>query len=351
MRPFPTCLSSVLALLLCLAATSSAQEVRQPPRAFLDLRNDEPVRVLAPPAAVREGKVAEVDAESSVLRVRFDSQSENADDIEQVVSFGSVEALWTQSRRTWLGAGIGGGTGAILGVLAAGVGEGLCEYECGDTGTGTYIAAGLLGAGAGALLGGLIGSAFSRWDLQVEQEADGHGWRPGAEVYRRPGPPDARAGTASESSPLRGRTGWLVGQGGASLSSRSGSTQVGLLLGGAIVADFGALRIGPEVLVGGIGASQGVVVYGGVVQVPLGRGRFEPYIMAGAGGQSWKSAGPDFDQVDASLFALNGGVGFRFPAASRSAVGAELRAHHSVQNYDGSEPWLFTLAATIGLGL
>ncbi|MCL7969797.1 MAG: hypothetical protein M8867_09270 [marine benthic group bacterium] len=340
----------MLAILLCSAAMASAQETRPAPGAFPDLRNDEPVRVLAPPSSVREGSVAGVDTGSSVLRVRFDSESVNAADIEQFVSFSSVEALWTQSRRTWLGAGIGGGAGAILGVLAAAVGEGLCEYDC-DSGAGTYFAAGLLGAGAGALLGGLVGSAFSRWDLQLEQQADGRGWQPGAEVYRRPDAPDADEGAAKESSSLRGRTGWLVGQGGASLSSRSESTQVGLLLGGAIVADFGALRIGPELLLGGIGASQGVVVYGGVVQVPLGRGRFEPYIVAGAGGQSWNSTGPDFDQVDASLFALNGGVGLRLPAGSRSAVGVELRVHHSVQNYDGSTPWLFTLAATFGLGL
>jgi len=322
-----------------------AQEPVAAPAALYELSDGDRVRVLVPPDEAVEGDVARVDSGRLVLRLDQIAEGAGAS-TEQAASFESIEALWTRSRRTWLGAGIGGGVGAVLGGLTGAVAAGLCEGECDDE-TVTIVAVGLLGAAAGALVGGLVGSAVSRWNLQFEQEADGRGW-----AYA-PGPEQVESGARlpSEVDPLRGRTGWLVAQAGGSLSSWSEFQQAGVLVGGAVVADFGVLRVGPEVLLGGIGGSQGVVTYGGVVHVPVAHGSMEPYLIAGAGGQAWNSTGPDYNQLDASLFALNGGFGLRFPVGSRTAAGAELRAHHSVQNYGGPVPWLFTLAATFGFGL
>ncbi len=322
-----------------------AQEPDSAPAALYELSEGDRVRVLVPPVEALEGDVARVDSGTLVLRIDQITEGKGMSN-ERSASFESIEELWTRSRRTWLGAGIGGGVGAVLGGLTGAVAAGLCEYAC-DGETASFVAVGLLGAAAGALVGGPVGSAVSSWSLQFKQEADGEGWAyaPG------PGKVEPEAKSAGDPDPLRGRTGWLVAQAGGSLSSWSDSQQAGLLVGGVVVADFGVLRIGPEVLLGGIGGSQSVISYGGVVHLPVAHGSMEPYLIAGAGGQSWNSTGPDYNQVDASLLALNGGFGLRFPVGSHSAAGAELRAHHSVQNYDGPEPWLFTLAATFGFGL
>ncbi len=314
-----------------------------------ELDEGDRLRVLVPPDTALEGTVVNVGAGSLVLRVK-EAGPAGGVSVDQAAAIGSIEALWTRKRRTWLGAAIGAGAGAVLGSLAGAVAVGLSESSSDDD-AGAVVLAGVLGAGAGAVVGGLVGSAFSNWNLRFRQQADGRGWSIGG--GRKPGPDAAAADAAppSDSDPLANRSGWLIVYGGGSLSTGAGSTQAGALLGGAIVADFGGIRVGPEVLLAGIGSSQGVVTYGGVVHVPVGHARFETYLVAGAGAQSWNSTGPSYDELDASLFALNGGVGLRLPVGSRTAAGMELRAHHSVQSYGGPVPWLFTLAATFGLGL
>jgi hypothetical protein len=344
----------LLVVVVCVCVWSPrvtlAQEQRMGASSVLsELDEGGRVRVLVPPDTVVEGNVATASARSLMLSVN-DPGTAGGAVVDRAAAVESIEALWTRSRRTWLGAAIGAGTGAVFGGLAGAVAVGLSESSSDDD-AGAIILIGVLGAGAGAVVGGLVGSAFSHWNLRFKQEADGQGWSYGDPPAQRPDPAVPGPAVAGDANPLRNRTGWLIVEGGGSVSTGAGSTQAGALLGAAIVADFGGVRVGPEVLFGGIGSSQGVITYGGVVQVPVGRGRVEPYVIVGAGAQSWNSTGPDYDQLDASLFALNGGLGLRLPVGSRTAAGAELRAHHSVQSYGSPVPWLFTLAATIGLGL
>lgn len=309
------------------------------------------VRVSAPPDAPREGRFAGL--RGNLLLLEDDGPSlEGAGSPVHAAALSSIGALWTPGRRTGTGAIVGGlaGTagGVLFGLFVAGMSEG-------DLASGTGAAVGgLLGAAAGAGVGALIGSAFSGWKLRYEGAADGRGWdapRPDAPPATGAAPPPAGP------EPWGRRTGWLVGQVGGSAWSGaespfdSASGGAGALVGAAVLAEFGAWRIGPEVLLAGLGADQSVVAYGGVAHLRLGRGRLQPYAIGGAGGQSWDSSGAGSGQVDASLFALNAGLGARIPVGRRTALGTELRAHRSVQRYDGATPWLFTLAATVGFGL
>ena len=310
------------------------------------------IRVWAPPDDPLEGALLGIRDRRVVLRV--DAPAAGAEAWDGAAAFPSIEALWTRSRRTKTGAIVGGAAGVAGGVLFGLFVAGISES---DVNAGSAAAVGgLLGAGAGAALGALVGSAFSGWKLRYEAPADGRGWDPPRWV------PDAGGqvawrGDGVRAEPWPDRTGWLVAHAGGSAwtgreaSDPSSSGGLGGLVGAGIVADFGAWRVGPEVLLSGLGDSQSVVSYGGVLHVRLGHGRLEPYGIAGAGGQSWDASGAGAGQVDASLFALNGGLGLRAPAGRLAALGVELRAHRSVQSYAGSVPWLFTLAATLGVGL
>lgn len=344
----------LLVAVVCVSAWSPrvtlAQERDTVPSSVLrQLGEGDRLRVLVPPDTAVEGTAVNVGSGSLVLRVTYPGPGGKAA-VEQDATIESIEALWTRKRQTWLGAAIGAGAGAVLGSLVGLVAVGLSESDSGDE-AGAVVLVGVLGAGAGAVVGGLVGSAFSNWNLRFRQDADGRGWSYGNRLEDSPDTTAKGAPAPPDSDPLANRTGWLIVEGGGSVSTGAGSTQAGALVGGAIVADFGGIRVGPEVLLAGLGSSQGVVTYGGVVQVPAGHARFEPYLIAGAGAQSWNSTGPSYDELDASLFALNGGLGLRFPVGSRTAAGVELRVHHSVQSYGSPVPWLFTMAATIGLGL
>ncbi len=351
----PGCGLAALALLALLPTAAAAQQPLRLEEVLETVDRGSRVRVLAPPESPRDGAFAGVRDGLLVLRLDPGGAGPRAG-LERAAALESIEALWTRHRRTWTGTIVGAAAGAAAGVLMGLFVAGLSE---GDANAGTAgLVGGLLGAGAGAGLGALVGSAFSNWKLRYESAADGRGWidAPEPVVAREPAPPDAESAAGSRG--WEKRTGWLVGQAGGSAWSRSDpyagqelSGGVALLLGGSVLADFGWLRVGPEAQLGGLGAVQGIVTYGGVFQVPFGRGRVEPYVVAGAGGQSWDSSGSDPDQLDASLFALNGGLGLRVPAGRNTALGVELRAHRSVQHYGGDVPWLFTLAATFGLGL
>jgi len=350
---FPARLALRLAVCasLLLTSRSSAQEVSPILPALEEIDTGARLRVWAPPEEPREGTYLGV-REGRLLLLDDAPRTEDGELRPAAAALSSIEAVWTPTRRTGTGALVGGLAGTAGGIL---FGLFVSEVSEGDLASGTSaIVGGLLGAVAGAGLGALVGSAFSGWKLRYEASGDGRGWEaplPGAPAAGRAEPPPAGP------EPWGRRTGWLVGQvggsawTGAETTAGDASGGAGALLGAAILAEFGAWRIGPEAQLAGIGADQSVVTYGGVVHLRLGGGRLQPYAIGGAGGQSWDSGGASPGQVDASLFALNGGLGARFPVGRSTAFGAELRAHHSVQRYDGPTPWLFTLAATVGLGL
>ena len=98
---------------------------------LVELNTGDRVRVLAPPDPMVGGRVASVYAQSIVL------------DLEAPGPGPEGTPEWTTE-------------------------IGLCEYEC-DTGAGDYVRGGVLFGAAGALVGGLVGSAFSRWSLQFER--------------------------------------------------------------------------------------------------------------------------------------------------------------------------------------
>lgn len=134
---------------------------------LVELNTGDRVRVLAPPDPMVEGRVASVYAQSIVLDLEAPGPGPEGTP-EWTTEIESIDAVWTHGRQTWLGAAIGAGGGLLLGGLAIGAATGLCEYEC-DTGAGDYVLGGVLFGAAGALVGGLVGSAFSRWSLQFER--------------------------------------------------------------------------------------------------------------------------------------------------------------------------------------
>ncbi|MEJ2483516.1 MAG: hypothetical protein P8049_10515 [Gemmatimonadota bacterium] len=146
-----------------------AQQSGDPAFLLLELETGKRVRVLAPPDTAVEGRVARVYVQSLVL----DLDARDAAGVgasQWTAETTSIVAVWTRGRQTWLGAAIGGGAGAILGGLVGSVARGLCDYECGDNSDAENIlVGGLFGGAAGALVGALVGTAFPRWSLQYER--------------------------------------------------------------------------------------------------------------------------------------------------------------------------------------
>ncbi|MEJ2483517.1 MAG: hypothetical protein P8049_10520 [Gemmatimonadota bacterium] len=226
----------------------------------------------------------------------------------------------------------------------------------------------LIGAGAGAIVGAIVGSAFSGWTHVYEAIPDGRGWRavPAAGPVADWDSVLAPAMKNRGADRLQGHSGWLTARTGGWLSTwegyagSSGSvTQGGVLLGGSLLADFDWLRVGPEALFGFLG-DQNVFSYGGLFAIPVLRRGGETYLLAGAGGQHWIGTNepspdvrdyPDSGVLDYGAFAINGGAGMRFPTGERTALGGELRVHYAAFDDDLSTPWLFTLALTFGFGL
>lgn len=356
MRWFSTGVTS-LVIVACSARAALPQQNVTAQQPILGLQEGERVRVLAPPAPLREGRVIAVDSTSAVLRIEFDPGSREDPAARQDVRFGSVGSLWTLHRHTWGGAGWGAAGGAVLGGLF-GAGISSAFDDDGPDTLESIAIFGLLGAGAGAVVGAIVGSALSGWVQIYAADADVGAGRPMA-----PGP---AAGRTTDTGPderrasdqLRGRSGWFTGKAGGWLSTWEGYsgtsgtvTQGGILAGAAILADFDWLRVGPEVMYAFLG-DQTVLSYGGLFEVPVLRSGSETYLLLGAGGQQWNSDGPGFDTLDYGFFAVNGGAGLRFPMGSRTALGGELRAHYApFDNGFDSPPWLFTLALTFGYGL
>lgn len=155
---------SLYLILIGLAAPAAlpCQESTDPASLLQELDRGDRVRVLAPPDTLVEGTVASIYARSIVLDLETPATE------QWTTEFGSIDAVWTRGRQTWLGAAIGGGAGVILGGLAMWFGSGLCEYNC-DSDAGDYALGTLLFGGAGAIVGALVGTAFPKWSLRYER--------------------------------------------------------------------------------------------------------------------------------------------------------------------------------------
>ena len=347
----PVCFLSALLVASC-AGSQPPPSTSAP---LVALEAGQRVRVLAPPAERREGDVSAVDPSASVLRVEFAAESEEMVGVVQEASFSSIQSVWTNRRYVWPGIGWGAAGGTLLGGL---FGAAIGSLEDVDTGAAVAVY-GLLGAGAGAIVGAIVGSAMSGWKHVYEAEPDGRGWRPvssadpvGHEVSSQPESEKQRAADR-----LRGRSGWLTARTGGWLSTWEGSsvssgsvTHGGILVGASLVADFDWLRVGPEALYGFLG-DQNVFGYGGLFEIPVLRRGGETYLLVGAGGQQWIQREPNPGTLDYGAFAINGGAGLRFPTGARTALGGEFRVHYAAFDDDLDTPWLFTLALTLGYGL
>jgi len=159
----------LVVLALTLPSALPGQQPVDPGPLLLEMDTGDRIRVLAPPDTMVEGRVASVYVQSLVLDL--DAPAAAGEGASQwTTDLGSIDAVWTRGRQTWLGAAIGGGVGAILGGLVGSVAAGLCEYECGDSSDfENALVGGLLGGAAGGLLGALIGTAFPRWSLKFER--------------------------------------------------------------------------------------------------------------------------------------------------------------------------------------
>jgi hypothetical protein len=163
-------LVALLALIaLAMPSTLPGQQPADPASLLLELDTGDRIRVLAPPDTMVEGRVASVYVQSLVLDLDVPAASGGVA-AEWTTEIGSIDAIWTRGRQTWLGAAIGGGIGAILGGLTGSVASGLCEYECGDSSDfENAVIGGLIMGAAGGLLGALVGTAFPRWSLRYER--------------------------------------------------------------------------------------------------------------------------------------------------------------------------------------
>jgi hypothetical protein len=114
-------------------------------------------------------------------------------DPDRVLPLNTVTDAWLQRRSTRSGGKVGAIVGGSAGAVTFGLGyaflSALCESDCGDTGAGDIAVAtligGVLGGGAGYLIGSLIGASVPRWERLTETSAP-----PtvvGREVRRHPG--------------------------------------------------------------------------------------------------------------------------------------------------------------------
>lgn len=144
----------IVVLLASVGAPLIAQDARSgglDSSSIVMLKPNRFVRIQLPDLGRVQGTVGFLTATEMVLRTEAETRT---------VSLGAVDTLWVRGRNTKAGAIIGAivglGGGIFLGLLA----EGLCEYDCGGN---VAVPVALVGMGAGALSGAVVGSAIPRW--------------------------------------------------------------------------------------------------------------------------------------------------------------------------------------------
>lgn len=238
---------------------------------------------------------------------------------------------------TKIGAVAGGIIGAGLFLLGGAFAEGLCEYDCPDIEAPGYIGlgflGGLLGAGAGALVGSFFGSTIPREEPAVpepppELRHPGDRVSPAPEPRRLPRP-DGRT--------LASIT--LLG-GYADFTERE-SGDAGVTYHARLLSHRGDwIAFGPEI--GHFGTDPGVKfqLTGDVRIGPLD-GRGWPYAIADIGWYNWDHYGP-------SVLGAGAGLGWDRSTRPGSATwGVEARYHWTLQNEDEPGNYAFgEVAAT-----
>jgi len=102
---------------------------------------------------------------------------------------------------------------------------------------------------------------------------------------------------------------------------------------------------GPEVFYAF--GDQRILGLGGVARIRIASGRFHPYLVAGLGGNFWRTE----SFGTAGLFTGSLGAGIELARNNNLGMTMEGRAHKNLQNYSGEGNWDFiSVAAGIRLG-
>jgi hypothetical protein len=135
-------------------SSATAQQITERQNAFEGLADNQWVRLAVPDAGRHEGRLLERSSELVVL---------SAEPEPLRVPATTIDTLWTRGHATKTGAIVGAVIGGALGV-AAGVACNEWAALDGTCPTGSVmLLLGGIGLGGGALLGGLTGSAITKW--------------------------------------------------------------------------------------------------------------------------------------------------------------------------------------------
>jgi hypothetical protein len=271
----------------------------------------------------------------------------------------TVRTVWVRDRNTKRVALTSGVIGGLAGGILFGyMSRGLCDYEgCRDDWPGVALLGVVVGGGASALTGAVIGATVPRWRRVYSAEAPAHaGGLSVSFVSLGDGAsPSGRIGSASlHLGYNRGLD--SVAPGGAlggslRLMANLGHVRPGLeggryALGGHdFVTPRGQRRDGDESL----------LHFGPVVSVGPSRGRFQPYALAGVGLYDWKAIGPtavdpqgeSLGSSRRSFLGGNLGGGVRAHAARALSFELEGRWHTNLDDVGRRRLSVLTLNAGV----
>lgn len=260
----------------------------------------------------------------------------------RVESFAAVDvaALWVRHRHTGsgakVGAAIGGGGGAGLFTLMALVLNSMDDDSVSVPGA--LLVGGLLGAGAGALVGATVGSSFPDWELLygVGTDQSERPSRAGPAADRRSGGLDVGLGIA-----------WTDGQDDPGLSYRLGLTtsalrrfELELLLASHRLGPARQQNDPPDWLPAP--EPRGVTSVwqaGAELRLPLVSGPVRPYPALGLAGYGWQD----------TFLGLSWGGGLDVDFSGRWTGRLDYRHHSSIQNLTETDPEFETLTAGLTL--
>jgi hypothetical protein len=319
-----TALVLVTSLGLALATPAISEPIRN---------GDERAQALAQVTPGAQVRVE--DTKGRVWEGRYVATTDGAvvlDDPLARIPSASIRQVWIRGRATRSGAIIGG---VLLGLSKAALGAFGAGFQCENCGDAVHAATArgfAIGAGIGALAGGLVGAAFPNW-------------------HRLDLDPSAAPRTSRGAVP--GRVGSFSFQGGRAMGRdpNSGSGGFGGRLGLAARLPGG---LAPGVEFGRIGLGRGTVTsprdralhfnesvthFGLSLTKARDHGRMRPYGLASLGHYSWRgfnpfALNPDFEVTDpeirSSFFGASFGAGAHWRAGRNLSLEMEGRWHTSL---------------------